>query len=105
VVARAFGRDWWAQYREPLHRTLIAFDRLDEVERIERLVAEGHDLDRAYLHNKAVNAPPELEKSYREWQGKLRRDPHGRQPVGFTDAERRAILRRLALTTAPREVC
>jgi hypothetical protein len=104
VVARTMGHDWFAVANAPLARTLYALDRVQEAQRIDALVAEGDALRAGYLHNFAVNAPDELQKSYRAWEAKLRRDPHGRRPAGFTEAEQRAILRRLALTMQPREV-
>lgn len=92
--ARAFGRDWWEVWAEaPLYRVLHACDRLDEVERIERLVEEGRDLRRAELTNMAFADGNALANADRRWRDVLRTAP-GETP-GTLSADDAATIARI----------
>lgn len=92
-VARAFGRDWFDQAAQPLCRTLYTLDRLEEVERIEGLVAEGQAITAALRTNLAFADGKGLKQEYDAWDASTKRLPG--TPVGTLDDAAKADIARV----------
>jgi hypothetical protein len=59
-------------WKQPYHRTLLAFAGICDVERVDRLLARGDDLRRAFLFNQAFASPGDLTKAQAEYDRELR---------------------------------
>jgi hypothetical protein len=72
------GGDWWDVADRPLAETIHVLDQLEEVERIDRLVAKGERLEMGYLMNAAFaggekGRPHPLQEANRRYVAELRR--------------------------------
>jgi hypothetical protein len=78
-------------YHQPYEVTLRAFLALEDMERIDGLVQEGREIDRAYLTNAAFAAPKNLEARNRQYAATLRRPPYAEVRGGLTDRQREVL--------------
>lgn len=79
VVARTEHRSLMRVAREPYHETLAAFAAYEDVERLERVVAEFRDIAQAVRVNHAFAAPDRLKEAHDEllarYAERVRLDP------------------------------
>lgn len=79
-------------YRQPYAVTLQSFMALEDMERIERIVAKGERIELGYVMNAAQGGEKgkmhPLEKMSREYAAELRRDPSPDVRGGLTERER-----------------
>lgn len=70
-VARAFGQSPAAVLDWPWEEVLFAWYGLEEVERIDRLVAQVDQLEGGFLTNYAVNDPKKLMQEQKRLRARL----------------------------------
>lgn len=79
-VARAYGQKWQAIYDDPYHETLLALYALEEMERIDALVADLRQLDGLFGINGAVVDGKVLTTMRTDLLARLRESPHDAPP-------------------------
>lgn len=70
-VAKALSRPMDEILKQPWGVTLWTWMELQEVKRIDRLLEEGDDINRAALTSIAFNQPKDLKNVQYEWQKKV----------------------------------
>jgi len=78
-------------YQQPYEVTVRAFLALEDVERIEQLVAEGRRIDHAYLMNAAFADGKRLQDRNRAFKASLQYAPYEPRTGGLTTRQREVL--------------
>ena len=71
VIAKTFGRPVKEILEQPFAITLWTWMELQETQRIERLIQEGHELNNASITSIAVNDPKQLREIEYDWKKRV----------------------------------